>query len=43
MAKIIYKEGLEGQNRLECIEGIEIELLNGQNALVFRSTRNCRC
>lgn len=29
MARIIYKEGLEGQNRLECIEGIEIELLNG--------------
>lgn len=33
MARIIYKEGLEGQNRLECIEGIEIELLNGQKAL----------
>lgn len=35
MARIIYKKGLEGQNRLECIEGIEIELLNGQNALVY--------
>lgn len=35
MARIIYKEGLEGQNRLECIEGIEIELLNGQKALIF--------
>lgn len=35
MAKIVYKEGLEGQNRLECIEGIEIELLNGQKALVY--------
>lgn len=35
MAKIIYKEGLEGQNRLECIEGIEIELLNGQKALIY--------
>lgn len=35
MARIVYKEGLEGQNRLECIEGIEIELLNGQKALIF--------
>ena len=35
MAKIIYKEGLEGKNRLECIEGIEIELLNGQKALIY--------
>lgn len=35
MAKIIYKEGCEGQNRLESIEGIEIELLNGQKALVY--------
>ncbi len=35
MAKIIYKEGLEGQNRLECIEGIEIDLLNGQKALIY--------
>lgn len=35
MARIIYKEGLEGQNRLECIEGIEIELLNGQKALIY--------
>lgn len=35
MAKIIYKEGLEGQNRLESIEGIEIELLNGQRALIY--------
>ena len=35
MAKIIYKEGLEGQNRLDCIEGIEIELLNGQKALIY--------
>lgn len=35
MAKIIYKEGLEGQNRLESIEGIEIELLNGQKALIY--------
>lgn len=34
MAKIIYKEGCECQNRLECIEGIEIELLNGQKALI---------
>ena len=35
MAKIIYKEGLEGQNTLECIEGIEIDLLNGQCALIY--------
>lgn len=35
MAKIIYKKGLEGQNRLECIEGIEIDLLNGQKALIY--------
>lgn len=35
MAKIIYKEGLEGQNRIECIEGIEIDLLNGQKALIY--------
>lgn len=35
MARIIYKEGLEGQNKLECIEGIEIELLNGQKALIY--------
>lgn len=35
MAKIIYKKGLEGQNRLECIEGIEIDMLNGQKALIY--------
>lgn len=35
MAKIIYKEGLEGQNRIESIEGIEISLLNGQRALIY--------
>lgn len=35
MAKIIYKEGCEGQNRLESIEGIEIDLLNGQKALIY--------
>lgn len=34
-AKILYKAGYEGQNRLECIEGIEIELLNGQKALIY--------
>ena len=27
MARIIYKERLEGLNRLECIEGVEIDLL----------------
>ena len=35
MAKIIYKEGCEGQNKLSSIEGIEIELLNGQRALIY--------
>ena len=35
MARIIYKGGCEGQNRLECIEGIEIDLLNGQKALIY--------
>lgn len=35
MAKIIYKKGCEGQNRLKCIEGIEISLLNGQRALIY--------
>ena len=40
MARIIYKEGYEGQNRLECIEGIEIELLNGQCALIYPKYAN---
>lgn len=35
MARIIYKNGCEGQNRLESIEGIEIDLLNGQKALIY--------
>ena len=35
MAKIIYKVGCEGQNKLSYIEGIEIELLNGQKALIY--------
>ena len=35
MARIIYKDGCEGLNRLESIEGIEIELLNGQKALIY--------
>ena len=35
MAKIIYREGCEGQNKLSSIEGIEIGLLNGQRALIF--------
>ena len=35
MAKIIYRKGMEGQNKLSCIEGIEIDLLNGQRALIF--------
>ena len=35
MARIIYKKGFENQNELECIEGIEIELLNKQKALIY--------
>lgn len=35
MAKIIYREGCEGQNKLSCIKGIEIDLLNGQKALIY--------
>lgn len=35
MAKIIYKENMEGQNNLSSIEGIEIDLLNGQKALIY--------
>nr|DAE42639.1 MAG TPA: hypothetical protein [Caudoviricetes sp.] len=35
MARIIYKKGCEGQNRLESIEGIGISLLNGQRALIY--------
>lgn len=35
MARIIYKDGCDGQNRLESIEGIEIDLLNGQEALIY--------
>ena len=40
MASIIYKDGCEGQNRLECIEGIEIDLLNGQKALIYPKYSN---
>lgn len=35
MAKIIYREGMEGRNKMSCIEGIEIDLLNGQKALIY--------
>lgn len=35
MARIIYKDGCEGHRRLESIEGIEIDLLNGQKALIY--------
>lgn len=35
MAKIIYKKGLEGQNKIDCIEGIEIDMMNGQCALIY--------
>lgn len=40
MARIIYNDGCEGQNRLECIEGIEIDLLNGQKALIYPKYSN---
>lgn len=40
MARIIYKDGCEDQNRLECIEGIEIDLLNGQKALIYPKYSN---
>ena len=35
MAEIIYKKGCEGQNKLSCIEGIEIKLRKGQKALIY--------
>lgn len=35
MARIVYKKGLEDQNRLECIEGIKIDMLNGQCAIIY--------
>ena len=35
MARIVYKKGFENQNKLECIEGIEIDMLNGQCALIY--------
>lgn len=35
MAKIIYKEGFKDQNKLKCIEGIEIELFNKQKVLIY--------
>lgn len=35
MARIVYKKGLEGQNTLKSIEGIEIDMLNGQKALIY--------
>lgn len=35
MAKIIYKNGHERENKLKYIEGIEISLLNGQRALIY--------
>lgn len=34
MAEIIYKEGCEGQNKIDAIEGIEIEF-NGGKSLIF--------
>lgn len=40
MVRIIYKEGCKGQNTLESIEGIEIDLLNGQKALIYPKYSN---
>lgn len=40
MARIIYKDGCDGQNRLESIEGIEIDLPNGQKALIYPRYRD---
>lgn len=34
MAEIVYKEGCEGQNRLNAIEGIKIEF-DGGETLIF--------
>lgn len=42
MAEIIYKEGFDGQNHLECIEGIEIVLDNGRKALIFPKYARCK-
>lgn len=35
MARIIYKKGFDGQNKIDCIDGIEIEMMNGQCALIY--------
>ena len=35
MARIVYKEGCEWQNKINAIEGIEIGLDNGRKALIF--------
>ena len=35
MAKIIYKENCKRKNIIDCIDGIEIELLNSQKALIY--------
>lgn len=40
MARIIYKDGCDGQRRLGSIEGIEIDLLNGQKALIYPKYSN---
>ena len=41
MARIIYKDGFPGINRLKCIEGIEIDLFNGQKALIYPKYAEC--
>ena len=40
MARIIYKNGCDGQKRIESIEGIKIDLLNGQEALIYPRYRD---
>lgn len=40
MATIVYKEGCEGQNRLNAIEGIEIEFYGGKSLIFPKYARH---
>ena len=42
MVEIIYKEGFEGLNHLECIEGIEIRFDNIRKSLIFPKYADCK-
>jgi hypothetical protein len=42
MARIIYKDGYSNINQLKCIEGVEIDLLNGQKALIYPKYEKCK-